>query len=270
MITCQHAGQLFDRYLDDELSSSLQAELHAHVINCGSCQNHLALIEACGDVIRLDRREPALSGSFTDRVLAARRQRVSPGPAAARRWRRAGWWIVGPVAAAASIALIITVGVPTFDGRPMLAKPTVVDARIQAAPKAFQDNMMNLTGNQQDPQAAEELARTPEMKALPFLEALINPLVKGTRNAVAGTRQSYEDIEMLVRFGLAGMNERLRAEYLKQYPETTAQSAERFISALDILDQAIPPITTDQDPSGEQSAPSNASPSKAAVSPDAL
>jgi hypothetical protein len=270
MITCQHARQLFDRYLDDELSSSLQAELHAHVINCASCQNHLALIEACGDVIRLDRREPALSGSFADRVLATRRQQGAPRPAAARRWRRAGWWIGGPVAAAASIALILTVGVPTFDGRPMPAKPTVVGAQAISAPKEFRDNMMNLAGTQRDPQAAEELARTPEMKALPFLEALVNPLVQGTRNAVAGTRQSYEDIEMLVRFGFAGMNERLRAEYLKQYPEVTAQSAERFISALDILDQAIPPITTDQNPSGEPSAPSNPAPSPAAVSPDAL
>jgi hypothetical protein len=270
MITCQHARQLFDRYLDDELSSSLQAELHAHVINCGSCQNHLALIEACGDVIRLDRREPALSGTFTDRVLAARREQVSTSSTAARRWRRAGWWIAGPVAAAASIALILTVGVPTFDGQPMPTKGTVVDARIQAAPKAFQDNLMNLTGRQQDPQAAEELAGTQEMKALPFLEALVNPLVQGARNAAAGTRQSYEDIELLVRFGFAGMNERLRAEYLKQYPEATAQSADRFISALDILDQALPPIPTDLAPSGEQPAPSNASPSKAAVSPDAL
>ena len=61
MITCQHARQLFDRYLDDELSSSLRSELHAHVINCTPCQNHLAVLEACGDVIRLDKCEPAPS-----------------------------------------------------------------------------------------------------------------------------------------------------------------------------------------------------------------
>ena len=159
MITCQHARQLFDRYLDDELSSSLQAELHAHVIHCAPCQNRLALIEACGDVIRLDRPEPALSGSFADRVIAARQQRVSPRPAAARRWRRAAWWVAAPVAAAASIALILTVGTPAFDDRPMPAKPTVVGSQIQAAPKEVQGNLMNLAGTRQDPQAAEELAR---------------------------------------------------------------------------------------------------------------
>ena len=46
MITCQHARHLFDSYLDGELSANLQTELHAHRLNCTSCQNELALLEA--------------------------------------------------------------------------------------------------------------------------------------------------------------------------------------------------------------------------------
>ena len=75
---------------------------------------------------------------------------------------------------------------------------------------------------------------------------------------------------MLVRFGFAGMSERLRAEYLKQYPEAPAQSAERFISALDILDKAVPPLMTDQDPTGEPAAPSDTAQPRTAGTPDAL
>ena len=37
MITCQNARQLFDRYLDGELTSSLHTELHAHRLNCSEC-----------------------------------------------------------------------------------------------------------------------------------------------------------------------------------------------------------------------------------------
>ena len=44
MITCQHARQLFDRYLDGELSPSLQAELHAHQLSCSACQTELAML----------------------------------------------------------------------------------------------------------------------------------------------------------------------------------------------------------------------------------
>ena len=55
MITCQNARDLFDRHLDGELSASLQTELHAHCLQCLSCQNELAMLETCGDVIALDR-----------------------------------------------------------------------------------------------------------------------------------------------------------------------------------------------------------------------
>ncbi|HSW46216.1 MAG TPA: zf-HC2 domain-containing protein [Phycisphaerae bacterium] len=269
MITCQHIRQLFDRYLDDELSPSLQAELHAHILNCTPCRNHLALLEACGDVIRLDRREPHPGASFADGVLAARREQVAAAPraAASGRWRRAGWYIGGPLAAAASIALILTVGAPVFDGRP--SRETVVDGHSVAVPVQVRENLRNLAGTRLNPQAEIELKNTPEMKALPFLEALVNPLVEGTRNAVAGTRQSYEDIELLIRYGFAGMNDRLVAEYRERYPDMPTQTAERVIRDLNILDSALSPIGTAQ-PIRSDLTPASPVPSKPAASPDAF
>ena len=270
MITCQHARQLFDRYLDDELSSSLQSELHAHVINCTPCQNHLAVLEACGDVIRLDKCEPAPSESFTDRVLAARREQVAAGRVRARGWGRLVWRIGAPVAAAASIVLIMIVGTPVFDAGSTPAHPTVVGSSMQAPPEEVQRNLLRAKGRELDPQVSQELAQVPQMKALPFLEALINPLVEGTRSAVAGTRRSYEDLELLFHYGFNGMNERLVAEYRQKYPEISPQEAERVLSDLDILKKALQPDPPADEPSNIEAAPSTPAPSKTPASPDAI
>src|SRR3989304_8646935 len=70
MITCQQAQNLFEGYLNDELSSTLTAEWDAHRLECPSCRHHLTLMEACGNVVRLDLSEPQVSGDFTDRLLA--------------------------------------------------------------------------------------------------------------------------------------------------------------------------------------------------------
>jgi hypothetical protein len=271
MITCQHTRQLFDRYLDDELSPSLQAELHAHVINCTPCQNHLALLEACGDVIRLDKCEPGPSPSFADRVLAARREQAAvPGRAVAGGWGRLGWRIGGPLAAAASIVLIMTVGTPVFDGRPVSTPHTVVGGAQWAAPKPVQENLKKLAMTKLDPQAEAELKNTPEMKALPFLEVLLNPVVEGASNAVAGAHQSYEDAQLLVRYLFAGANERLVAELRQKYPDIPPQEAERVISDLDILKNALPPELPVEEPPNAEAAPSNSAPSNTPASPDAI
>jgi hypothetical protein len=262
MITCQHARQLFDRHLDDELSPSLQAELHAHVIQCTPCQNQLALFEACGDVIRLDAREPRVSGSFADRVMAGRRQQLVT--AAARRpaaGRRMIWRIGVPMTAAAGVVLALALGAFMY-GQVSGGHKTVVGGLSVAAPVEVQKNLMNLTGRTLNPESAKELANTPEMKSLQFLEALVTPLVEGAQNAAAGTRQSYEDIEALVRLAFAGQTERLAAEYREEHPELSPQDAYRVITDLEILPEALQPIT-------DQPA-ANASPSNAKAAPDAL
>jgi len=70
MISCEQAQHLFDSYLNDELSASLVAEVDAHRLECAACRHQLALMEACGNVIRLDTCEPRPSADFTDRLMA--------------------------------------------------------------------------------------------------------------------------------------------------------------------------------------------------------
>ena len=250
MINCQQARQLFDRYLDDELSPSLQAELHAHVLHCSPCQSRLAVLEACGDVIRLDKSEPVLTSSFTDRVMAARREQLaSQGTAktsdpitarlTGRRPSRRVFYVGLPLAAAASVAMVFWLGLPmTWQSN----GPATVTAGVsQAAPKEFRANMTAMTDRKLDPQAQRELDATPEMEALPFLEAFVAPLVEGTRNAVEGTRRSYKDVELLLRYGFAGMNDRLVAEYHEKYQDAPKndEAAARVASDLDFLNATL-------------------------------
>jgi len=103
MMTCRQVEHLLDAYLDGELSPSLRAEVHAHRLGCPRCQRRIELLEVCGDVIRMDRREPVLSADFADRVMA--------GFAASRRARhRRVPWVVrlaAPLAAAAAVAFAV-------------------------------------------------------------------------------------------------------------------------------------------------------------------
>jgi hypothetical protein len=105
MIECRQANNLIDAYLNEELSASWTAELHAHVIACPRCSRKLALLDACGDVIATDRLGPVPSEGFTDRVLAASRDLLSPG-ARARRRRPFSTWAAAGLAAAAVLALL--------------------------------------------------------------------------------------------------------------------------------------------------------------------
>lgn len=68
-MNCVDAEQLFDAYLDNELSGSLRLEFDAHRLRCPQCQRKLALLEACEQVLAAE-RTPALSDDFTDRVMA--------------------------------------------------------------------------------------------------------------------------------------------------------------------------------------------------------
>ena len=144
MITCQHARQLFDRHLDDELVTVAAGRTARHVIQCNSCQNQLALYEACGDVIRLDVREPRPSSSFADRVMAGRAAGQGWGERrpAKRPWLPAavGLAIGGPMAAAAAIVLMLMGMFAIHHGS---TRPTVIAGDTAAVPKAVQENLLN-------------------------------------------------------------------------------------------------------------------------------
>jgi anti-sigma factor RsiW len=211
MISCRDAHHLFDRYLDGELSPSLQTELHAHRLNCTECQNELALLEACGDVVALDRREPVLSASFTDRVLLARRAQAIP----VRRvsWTRRLVVLGSPMAAAASIALAVMTIAPV--------RTTRVATRTEALPTAVQERMV---AHPMSEQARKELAETPVLPAASIIDTLLGPVVQKSRDTLEGTKRGAEDLAILFS-NLAEDQKKLVAIWKEAHPEVTAPTA---------------------------------------------
>lgn len=69
-MNCADCELLFDAYLDEQLTGSLRLEFDAHRLRCPRCQQQLALLESLGSVLASDSGVPALSGDFTDRVMA--------------------------------------------------------------------------------------------------------------------------------------------------------------------------------------------------------
>lgn len=207
MISCRDAHHLFDRYLDGELSPSLQTELHAHRLNCTDCQNELALLEACGDVIALDRREPMLSASFTDRVLLARRAQGIP----VRRvsWTRRLAVLGSPLAAAASIALAVMTISPI--------RTTRVATRMEAIPTAVQERMV---AHDMSEQARKELAETPVLPAASIIDTLLGPVVQKSRDTLEGTKRGAEDLAILFS-SFAEDQKKLVAIWKEAHPELT-------------------------------------------------
>lgn len=81
-MNCSECEQLFDAYLDGQLTGSLRLEFDAHRLRCRHCQQMLAMLETVGNVIASDEPTPDLSLDFTARVLAdvarpPRRLRIS-------------------------------------------------------------------------------------------------------------------------------------------------------------------------------------------------
>ncbi len=70
-MTCRHIAQIRDVYLDGELSPSLTAEVHAHLLQCPECQNQFEMFRACGEVIAKDHCGDELDSGFAGRVLAS-------------------------------------------------------------------------------------------------------------------------------------------------------------------------------------------------------
>jgi hypothetical protein len=69
-MNCKQAKNLFDAYLDGELSRDLGTELAAHRVGCASCRRELALMEVATQVVAGDDGGLGLGGDFTDRLLA--------------------------------------------------------------------------------------------------------------------------------------------------------------------------------------------------------
>jgi len=192
MISCRQAQHIFDAFLDDELSPAMRAELHAHRLSCPDCSRELALLEACADVVRTDRREPTPHEDFADRVMVAfagrRHMAVHP-------WRRIAVFAGSPLAAAAVLvfALMTWFRLPTHK--------TVTAGKAERLPPAI---AADLTGNAtrvMTPAEKRDFDRAQELPANVVLEALLSPVVERTYNTLNQTRRSASQLADFVRFG---------------------------------------------------------------------
>jgi len=99
-MNCKQAQQLFDAYIDGELSQALATELGAHRVRCNECRRALALLEVSGHILASGDDSASLSDGFEDRLLACVEKEASFG----NRFRRV-LYVAMPLAAAAVVAL---------------------------------------------------------------------------------------------------------------------------------------------------------------------
>ena len=167
------------------------------------------MLETCGDVIALDHCEPKLSESFTDRVLAGRREQLDR--VRSHRRTRMVFYAGSSLAAAAGIALIFFIFTPWSNQ----GRETVIDSKMESAPVVVQEIMRGLSGDKEvTPQVRAELAATEEMPLPVFSEALAKLLTK-TQNTLENTRQSFKDLELLFYLAIPDTtaNEKIIEEY---------------------------------------------------------
>ena len=111
-MNCTQAQELFDTYLDGELTGPLATEFAAHKLQCAACRRELALLEVTGHVISTDTATPSLSAEFTDRLLSC--ALTAPLP-----WYRRRSMLLrlgSGLAAAACIALVFTFALSNGNG----------------------------------------------------------------------------------------------------------------------------------------------------------
>jgi hypothetical protein len=104
-MNCQQARNLFDAFLNGELSDGLATELAAHRLQCPACRHELALLEVAGHVMRSDPDEPTPPADFTRRLMACLE---APRPIPLYRRAKVVWAVGSVMAAAACIAFVVT------------------------------------------------------------------------------------------------------------------------------------------------------------------
>lgn len=150
-MNCEHAQQLFDAYLDGELSTSLATELGAHRLRCSECRRALALLEVTGHVLASDVDIVELKEGFEDRLLACVGRRTS--------WRqrfRKTLYVAGPLAAAAVIALAFLGAFDRNAGRWAGKKVQATDAvELNRLWQELDEDDGGESGQEVDPRATE-------------------------------------------------------------------------------------------------------------------
>lgn len=104
-MNCSHARNLFDAYLNGELSNALATELAAHRLQCSACRHELALMEVAGHVMRSDPDDPKAPADFTRRLMACIE---APRPIPFYRRAKVVWAAGSMMAAAACLTFVVT------------------------------------------------------------------------------------------------------------------------------------------------------------------
>ena len=131
MLNCEDIEHVLDAYLDGELPTSVQAEVHAHLLECVLCRQKVGMLNAVADVVGDSRAEPRPSADFTDRVVTAMRERRVARPK--RMHMRRVIVAFTATAAAASILLAFALTRPGVIAR---VEPTVAGAKEEGLPTA--------------------------------------------------------------------------------------------------------------------------------------
>ncbi len=239
MLTCRQAQNLFDAYLDHELSESMRTELHAHRLRCSWCKHQLALMEACRDVIRSGSPEPRLSEDFTDRVLVAWARPSGPRP---RRTRRITIFLT-PAARAAAAALVLMFMQPWEASRP---KPTGLGL--------MEERSVPVAGVSEEAPAGQRIAAEIVDASSPA-EYLLGPLLTSSQRALLrASRGTTEAVDWLVKrceVALEPVNAALLEANHQQDqeppPVNQEPTPEPLVPFLDLWDIIEPPETAAED-----------------------
>jgi len=205
---CEQARQLFDAYLEGELSPALATELGAHRVECGDCRRALALLEVSGHIVSSDREPVQLSSGFSDRLLAC----MEPKSAWWVQRTRRMLYIGGPLAAAAVVALAF-LGVFDRGG----IEPA---SEIEYAPVGTISELFN------DADPADDQA-----------EQALDELALQTRESIDAKRQSGEYLQQMLEMTVT--------QWLDVVDEANAAStADGDPPLLELPSQSPPPEAT--------------------------
>ncbi len=152
MMRCEHAKELFDAYLDGDLSPTLTTELAAHRLHCAECRRSLALLEVSGHIVASDQEPVELRGDFTDRLVACVKTQTS----AWALYVRPGLYIGGPLVAAAVIALAF---LGLFDGNGKTQVAGEVVELLSFPEGELSDALEAVEPGDQPPQGLERIQR---------------------------------------------------------------------------------------------------------------
>ncbi len=169
-MNCEQARNLFDAYLDGELSPAMETELGAHRLACSDCRHELALMEVVGQVITVDEPvEPGLTDAFTDRLLACLdRGQSSGGVFRMGRWKTAGSLLAVAAAVAVTLTLWLSGPAPKVLGVKRV-KPSE-PAELDRAADSFVDHVQSTWTQRAD--NAQDLLHFGEMTIMQILDRL--------------------------------------------------------------------------------------------------